>query len=193
MKKSIILIIIIILLFVAVFFGYNYLSKQYAPVDEPGASSSSVSDTSGEESTPAEVQQTADFTVINAAGDSVKLSESFGKPIIVNFWASWCGYCKLEFPDFEEAYGAHGEDIVFMMVNTGDNSVEAAVTFAEDNGYTFPIYYDSEYSASRAYAVSGIPVTLFINADGSLHSQKTGMISAETLNSEIEAILGSAE
>lgn len=197
MKKSIILVIIIILLFVAVFFGYRYLSEQYAPaplVPESSGSEpqSNEAQSGGSESSAPEVSQTADFTVTNAAGETVKLSDNFGKPIVVNFWASWCGYCKMEFPDFEEAYKTYGDDVVFMMVNTGDDSIDSAVSFADKNSYTFPVYFDGEASASNAYSISGIPVTLFINADGSLYSKNIGMLSAEKITEGLEAITASA-
>ena len=89
-----------------------------------------------------------DFTVINNEGESVSLSDFFGKPIIVNFWASWCGPCKMELPEFEKAYKTYGEEIEFLMVNLTDEygeTVESVKKFTKDNKYNFPLYFDTEY------------------------------------------------
>ena len=82
-----------------------------------------------------------DFTVTDREGNTVKLSEFFGKPIIINFWATWCGPCKSELPVFDEAYRKYGEGVTFLMVNLTDgyrDTVEAVKAFIEDNDYTFP-------------------------------------------------------
>ena len=91
-----------------------------------------------------------DFTVVDADGREVKLSDFRGKPTVVNFWATWCGYCKQEMPDFEEVYLEMGDEVNFLMVNMTDGSretVEMASTYIADSGYTFPVYYDTQMEA----------------------------------------------
>ncbi|MBQ4347432.1 MAG: TlpA family protein disulfide reductase, partial [Firmicutes bacterium] len=85
-----------------------------------------------------------DFTVYDSEGNAVMLSDFIGKPIVLNFWASWCGPCKMEMPEFNEAYAELGEDIQFLMVNvtTGRETQESASAFIEENGYSFPVFYD---------------------------------------------------
>lgn len=131
------------------------------------------------------------FTVYDIESSPVNLTDFFGKPIIVNFWASWCGPCKMEMPDFDEAYKIYKDEITFLMVNMTDGSretVESASDFIAESGYTFPVYYDTEYNASITYSVSSLPTTYFINADGELIAHARGAIDADTLQTGISMI-----
>ena len=133
-----------------------------------------------------------DFTLHDIDGNSFKLSDLRGKPVILNFWASWCGPCQAEMPDFEEAYKTYGEEISFLMVNLTDGSsetVETASAFIDQQGYTFPVYYDIAMEGAAAYSVYSIPVTYFIDAEGSVRAANEGMINAETLERNIAALL----
>ena len=85
--------------------------------------------------------QATDFTMTDRDGKEVSLSDYAGKPVIVNFWATWCGPCKEELPYFEEAYEKYGEQIQFLMVDLSDGYAETpenAIAFAEEHGY--PVY-----------------------------------------------------
>ncbi len=133
-----------------------------------------------------------DITVFNTSGDEVTLSSQKGKPVVLNFWASWCGPCQSEMPDFEEAYKTYGDDVVFMMVNmTGMNgeTVESASRFLAQNHYTFPVYFDEDRSAYRAYRVNSIPQTYFIGADGVIEAQAVGALNAANVEKGIQMIL----
>lgn len=133
-----------------------------------------------------------DFTVYDREGNTVRLSDFLGKPIVLNFWASWCGPCKMEMPDFDKIYKEYGNDIHFVMVNLTDGSRETmktATTFLDNSGYTFPVYYDKDSDAALTYQVYGIPVTYFINSKGELIAQGTSALDAETLKRGIGMIL----
>lgn len=130
-----------------------------------------------------------DFTVLDMEGSAVSLSDYFGKPIILNFWATWCGPCKSELPAFDRVYAEHGDEATFLMVNLTDgvqDTVEGTKGFVEENGYTFPVYFDTEYSAAYAYGVRSIPMTVFVNADGTLMDYRIGPVSEDTLVDYIE-------
>lgn len=152
---------------------------------------------SGETEVPAETEAPAyalapDFTVVDREGNAVKLSSLRGKPVVLNFWASWCGPCKSEMPEFEAAYEKYGEEIHFMMVNTTDGSRETVTTasaYIDGQGYTFPIYFDTALEASIAYGVSAIPLTVFINAEGELIAYGASALTAEALQRGIDMIL----
>ncbi len=134
-----------------------------------------------------------DFTVYDKSGMEVKLSDFTGKPAIVNFWASWCGPCQMEMPDFEEKYLELGGEINFLIVNMTDGTretVEAASEFIESKGYTFPVYYDTDSSAATAYYVYSLPTTYFIDSEGYIIAQATGAIDGETLQKGIDMITG---
>ncbi len=139
------------------------------------------------------IKQAEDFTVYDADMNEVRLSEHFGKPIIINFWASWCYPCKSEMPSFDAMHEKYGDEIVFLMINLTDGqreTVSGVKKFIADNGYTFPVYYDIEYDASNTYGVYSIPETVFINADGSLYDTRVGAMSEVALENYIKKLLG---
>lgn len=145
--------------------------------------------TAEEETTEAEKVPAPDFTVIDAEGNEVKLSDMVGKPVVVNFWASWCGPCKMEMPEFEEIYKELGDEVHFMMVNLTDGwqeTQEKAENFIEEQGYTFPVYYDTMSEGAMNYGVSSIPATYFIDAEGNAIAQARGAIDGETLKIGID-------
>ena len=132
-----------------------------------------------------------DFTVLDANGKEVKLSDFRGKPVVVNFWATWCGYCVKEMPAFEEVYQQMGSDIHFLMINVTDGvqeTIDKASAFIADSGYTFPVYYDTQYSATRTYGAYSLPMTFFFDAEGYAIAQATGAIDKDTLLRGIEMI-----
>jgi len=133
-----------------------------------------------------------DFTVEDANGNQVVLSSMIGEPIVLNFWASWCGPCRVEMPEFESAYQAYGERVQFVMVNMTDGSretTESASQYIEENDYTFPVYFDTNRSAAIAYAVNAIPTTYFIDVEGFVVAGAISMLSGEQLTGGIKIIL----
>lgn len=132
-----------------------------------------------------------DFTVYDADGNEVQLSEYFGKPIVLNFWASFCYPCALEMPHFQEKFLELGDEVHFLMINmTGDSreSVEKATEFLEENEYSFPVLYDLQSQAAYTYGVYTMPTTYFIDADGNAITRAIGVLDAETLQLGIDMI-----
>lgn len=128
-----------------------------------------------------------DIRLFNARGEEVKLSDFRGKPVILNFWATWCGYCIQEMPDFEEAYKKYGNEIQFLIVNT-DDGIEKGEKYIKDKGYTFPTFYDLEFDAAITYGITGIPRTIALDKDGNICYNRAGMVDSATLESIIQAI-----
>ncbi len=144
--------------------------------------------TEGETTRSPEDESALDFTVTDGEGKQVRLSDFFGKPIVLNFWASWCPPCKAELPDFEDAYKQYEGKVTFLMVNVTDNqreTVEVAKSYVSSQGYTFPVYFDTGYEASYKFGISSIPQTFFLNADGQVVAKATGLISASQLEEGI--------
>ena len=132
-----------------------------------------------------------DFTVLDKDGRQVTLSDHFGKPLVINFWASWCGPCCRELPVFDAAAKAHAGEIEFMMINLTDGyseTVEGVNQFIADNGYTFPVYFDTEDSAATAYGINPIPMTVFIRADGTVLDSHIGAMDEATLQSYLDQL-----
>ena len=183
-KKLIIGLLSFVILIAGASLLYSQLSKDFTPdsiVEDDSQGQVSEDDQQG--GAEPELQTAPDFTVYDADGNAVKLSDYFGKPIVLNFWASWCGPCKAEMPDFEEVYKERGEEIQFLMVNCtgGRETLESAKSFIADSGYTFPVFYDLDLDASMTYGTSSIPMTFFIDAEGYLTAYTQGTTNADVL------------
>lgn len=157
------------------------------------ADSSSQEDAAGED---AEIPAAPDFTVVDADGNEVHLSDFLGTPVVLNFWASWCGPCKSEMPDFDDAAARLEGQVQFLLVNMTDGSretLESAQDYLEETGITAPAYFDTSYSASIAYGVTSLPTTYFIDAQGGAVARAMGAIDVDTLQKGIDMILPPAE
>ena len=146
-----------------------------------------------QETQPRKTFEAPDFTVYDLEGNAHKLSDFRGKPVVLNFWASWCGPCQSEMPAFEEKYQAYGEDIHFLMVNMASNFGDSRANAAgvlESGGYTFPVYYDDLGECAVGYGINAIPVTVFIDSNGNVVSMKTGAMNEADLLRRIQTIIG---
>ena len=128
-----------------------------------------------------------DFTVYDAEGNPVQLYDYIGKPLVVNFWASWCGPCQMEMPHFEDKYQELGDEVQFLMINMTDGGRETV------DRYTFPVLYDTDSNAALTYGAYSLPTTYFIDADGYAVAQATGAIDADTLQQGIDLIAPKTE
>lgn len=203
--KYIILVVAIVLCFLGVKLLYDRLADDYKPesglvvedtshgrVEETVDSSTEAGETTEESTQSKEESKAIDFTVEDKEGNKISLYSKMGKPIVVNFWASWCTPCKSELPDFQLAYENYGDEIEFMMVNLTDGrseTVEGASGFINAQGYTFPVYYDVDQQAATAYYVMSIPTTYFIDAEGNITAYAQGMIDYDTLLKGIDMII----
>lgn len=133
-----------------------------------------------------------DFTVYDAEGNEVRLSDFAGKPVVLNFWASWCGPCKSELPAFENVWQEFGGDIEFLMVNLTDGvseTVDGVSKFVSKNGFTFPVYFDTAQNAAYTYGVTSIPATALVNADGEIVAAQVGAVSEDSLRNAVLSML----
>ena len=165
--------------------AYVLYSKLSTQVDLPGMAAESAEAASS-------VKQAPDFTVYDGEGNACKLSDFAGKPVILNFWASWCGPCKSEMPEFQKFYETYGDRIHFLMVNLTDGrqeTVETASSYIAQEGYTFPVYFDSDMEGAYCYGVTGVPVTYFIDAQGVMQGRAQGALSEARLQQGVDLLL----
>ena len=130
-----------------------------------------------------------DFTGELMDGTSITLSELQGKPVIINFWTTWCGPCVKEMPAFERLKDDFGDKIGIIAVNCGDDA-ETVKDFVEENGYTFPVVLDEEYSISMLYPTNSIPYTVVLDAEGKVAHISTGALDADTMYERYKEALG---
>lgn len=139
------------------------------------------------ESTEPEPIPAPDFTVLDWDGNEVKLSDYIGKPVVLNFWAHWCGPCQMEMPEFNAAYERLGGEVTFLMVHEGA-AVDDGKAKVQDGGYTFPVVFDVDGYAGGIYGVTAYPTTFFIDADGNLQAYYMGAMDAALLQQGIDLI-----
>lgn len=188
-KKILIIAVVFVLLLAGAFLLYNKLSGSVAP-DQLAAEDEAQNQDEESDRQQAKVKA-PDFVVYDKDGNKVGLSDYLGKPVVLNFWASWCGPCASEMPDFEEAYKERGDEIQFLMVNLTDGyqeTMESATEYIQEQGFTFPVFYDTESNAANTYATYSIPMTFFIDSEGYMVARATGALDSATLKKGLDMI-----
>jgi cytochrome c biogenesis protein CcmG, thiol:disulfide interchange protein DsbE len=133
---------------------------------------------------PAAGERAPEFSYTLADGTTVRLSDLRGKRVLVNFWATWCLPCREEMPLFEAAL-AREDDLVVLAVNR--NETPAAIEdYAAETGVGLTLIADSNGAIGDRYAVTSLPITYFVNRDGTVSVRHFGAISATVLAQRIE-------
>lgn len=124
-----------------------------------------------------------DLTDFN--GEPFSLSDYEGRPVVVNFWASWCPNCIAEMPDFERVHQAAGDEVAFVGINQSDRR-EAAEELAQATGVTYRLVEDPDARAFQAFGGLGMPMTAFVDADGNIADIVVGQLSSSQLGDYIQ-------
>lgn len=123
-----------------------------------------------------------DITLKNLEGNTKSLSDYKGKVIFINFWASWCGPCKQEMPDFQKAYeNIDNSSFEIFAVNAGEDK-STVKNFVDEYDYNFPIYLDEKSKYSKMYNVRAIPTTLIINKNYKIAKVHIGILTEKKIN-----------
>ena len=130
-----------------------------------------------------------DFLLPTVDGGTVRLSEFAGRPVFVNFWATWCGPCRKEMPEIIEAGHRYaGRGLAVIAVNVQEDR-ETTAGFVREFGMDFPTALDFKGAVTAAYLVSGLPTSYFIDRDGIIQAVFFGPLTAEEMDRQLHKIL----
>jgi cytochrome c biogenesis protein CcmG, thiol:disulfide interchange protein DsbE len=138
-------------------------------------------------------KQAPDLTLPDLKGEAVTLSELKGHPVILDFWASWCGPCQHAMPELQKLYDAHKEDGLKVLGASVDEKQEDAAAFVKEANLTFTILWmdqatDTFERVVNDYSITGIPRTIFIDKDGVVQEDLTGLHTAEQYQAALAKI-----
>ena len=137
-----------------------------------------------------------DFALPTPDGEMIALAdyvnrEDGGQPVVLNFWASWCGPCRIETPYFQTLSRRYEGQVAFLGVNQGE-SLDTITDFAASYGLSYPLLYDPDNSVNDAYHVFNLPTTIFIDGEGVIREVYVGAISQAVLQDRVNRLLGEA-
>ena len=126
----------------------------------------------------------ADFKVRHASGEVKPISEFYGRPLVINFWADWCEPCKEELPMMEAVYASRKDEFDMMAISVES---QAAEDFWKTNDYSIPMYHDVD--GKTMLGLSGIPVTFFLDSEGKVVGYISRSMSREDFEVNLKTIL----
>jgi cytochrome c biogenesis protein CcmG/thiol:disulfide interchange protein DsbE len=130
-----------------------------------------------------------DFSVVDLDGNPINLRDLRGRPVIVNFWASWCVPCIDEFPLLRDAEERHRDDGLAVVGIAYQDRSQAAADFMARNGGSWPVAMDPDGLVADAYAIVGPPETFFIGRDGTIKARVLGQITEATIDEKVALIM----
>jgi len=131
-----------------------------------------------------------DFTLTAARTQNSKtLSDLRGRPVVLNFWATWCGPCRVEMPAFEAAYRANQSlNLTVLAINYAEPR-QMVLAFGDELDLSFPLLLDPDGSVQELYQIRGYPSTMFIAPDGTLVAAHIGLLTKGQLAKNLALIL----
>ena len=162
--------------------------------EEPAAEQEGASSGGGqEESGEVPVVPAPDFTLTDQYGETHTLSDYQGQTVFLNFWATWCGPCKMEMPDIQALYEEWDENagdlVVLGVAGPGigqEGSAEDIAAFLEENGYTYPVVMDDTGALFYQYGISAYPTTFMIDTEGNVFGYVQGAVSREVMDDIVQ-------
>lgn len=121
------------------------------------------------------------------AGESFNIDDLHGKPVVINFWASWCGPCRLEMPIFKEYQHEYGDDLIFLAINIGETP-DQIQAFIEEMELDLTVLLDPTDRVWDSFGLRGLPSTFFVDADGIIRFIHIGVLTESQLAGYLDAI-----
>ncbi|MFD2331471.1 TlpA family protein disulfide reductase [Cohnella sp. GCM10020058] len=170
--------------------GLASLEKQGASAGEAGPNGQGAPDgRQGADRTEAELEEAPDFTLKDLNGNVVSLRDLRGKAVYLNFWTTWCKWCKKEMPAMKRVYESFkGTDLAIVAVDIGEDRDKVA-SYIERGGYPFQVLLDSDKSVSKSYRVTSIPVSVFVDKEGRIAYRKLGTMKEDEMRSVVESLV----
>ncbi len=140
------------------------------------------------EAAPVKGHPAPEITLETTAGETVNLSDFKGKPVLINFWATWCPPCRAEMPDFQALHRELGDDVVVFSVNASSQDNGDVNAFMEEFGITFPVLLDKTGLAGVTYNVRGLPTTVFVDRNGVINEIFTGGLNKAYLEAKLSEL-----
>lgn len=146
-----------------------------------------VAQESGTGSMPAAGQPAPNFALADLEGNEVSLAEFRGRPVIINFWATWCGPCRIEMPELQEAYEERQDDgLAILAVNLEESPEMVERFFYDDLNLTFTPLLDREGEVAGRYGVFNLPTTYFVNPEGTIAAVHRGPLTGGQIDGYLQ-------
>ncbi len=156
--------------------GYGVL----APVNQTGDGAAKIAPEPG--------QLAPNFRLRTSSGNEIVLAELRGRPVFLNFWATWCLFCVSEMPALDRLASRYGDQVVVLGINAGE-SPETVEAFARQIGVTYPLLLDRDQEVTRAYRVRSMPTSLIIDAHGVVQSVRYGVLTPPEMEERLAPLL----
>ncbi|HLE13306.1 MAG TPA: redoxin domain-containing protein [Anaerolineales bacterium] len=128
-----------------------------------------------------------DFELVDLSGETVRLSDLRGKPVLLNFWATWCAPCKLEMPAIQERFEQHQAKFSVLAIDF-DEPEQDVRQFAKQLELTFNILLDPGAKVQDLYRVRGYPTTFLVDAEGVIRVHHVGLITEAQLDRYLQQV-----
>ncbi|NEU31651.1 TlpA family protein disulfide reductase [bacterium LRH843] len=130
--------------------------------------------------------QAPDFTLLTLQNETVSLSEFKGKPVIINFWATWCPPCRAEMPHMQRLYKENDVVILAVNVTSSESHVSDVENFVQELGLSFPVLLDEQGEIGALYQVRPLPTSIFVDREGFIHKRHVGPMNVEMMERVFE-------
>ena len=135
---------------------------------------------------PQEGHKAPDFRLETTDGNSINLSNYLGKPIIVNFWATWCSPCRNEMPDMQQIYTDYRREGLIILGINQQEGVDTVTEFGKEYTISFPLLLDPQNEVAELYQIRNLPTSIFIDSQGYIRSIQIGSMGYDDFQREVE-------